>query len=70
MIIYYRVIEVWCEYPFQDIIDHRYCEFSYSKRKFKRIEGLTFDSDTQLIEKEEYLKKELNLKRVALQKIK
>jgi len=70
MIIYYRVIEVWCKFPFQGEIDHRYCEFSYSKRKFKKIEGLTFNSDTQLTEKEEYLKKELNLKRVALQKIK
>jgi hypothetical protein len=70
MTIYYKTFEVWCDYPFQDMIDYRYCEFSYSKRKFKKIDGLNFDSNTSLEEKINHLKKELNLKNVSLIKIK
>lgn len=70
MTIYYRVIEVWCKYPWQDTIDYRYCEFSYSKRKFKAIENLRLDSNTSIKDKEDFLKKELNLKKVIVLKVK
>lgn len=69
MTIYYRIIDVWCKYPFQDTIDYRYCEFSYSKKRFKSIENLKIDSQTSIKEKEDYLKKELNLKNVIVKKI-
>ena len=69
MTIYYRIIDVWCKYPFQDTIDYRYCEFSYSKKRFKGIENLKIDSQTSIKEKEDYLKKELNLKNVIVKKI-
>ncbi len=69
MKIYYRVIEVWCDYPFQDTIDRRYCVFSYKKRPFTPI-GLQMPSDTSIKEKEEFLKSKLNLKKVIVEKIK
>ncbi|OCK53194.1 hypothetical protein BA768_01165 [Chryseobacterium sp. CBo1] len=69
MTIYYRVIEVWCKYPFQDTIDYRYVEFSYTKKKFKSID-LKMDSNTSIKEKEEFLKDRLGLKKVTVIKIK
>jgi len=69
MNIYYKVIEVWCNYPFQHEIDYRYCIFSYSKRKFKQINGLRIDSNTSIKDKEEYLQKELKLKSVKVIKL-
>lgn len=70
MIIFYKIIEVWCKYPFQQEIDYRYCEFSYSKKTFRKIKGLKLRSDTSIHEKETYLKKELNLKKLTVQKVK
>ena len=70
MTIYYKVIEVWCDYPFHQEIDYRYCIFSYSKRKFKIIENLQMDSKTSIQEKEDYLKEKLNLKKVTVLKAK
>lgn len=70
MTIYYRVIEVWCKYPFHQEIDYRYCEFSYSKKKFKVIENIRMDSNTSIKEKEDYLKGKLNLKKIIVLKIK
>lgn len=69
MKIYYKVIEVWCKYPFQAEIDYRYCVFSYSKKKFKQIPDLIMDSTTSIKEKEEYLKLSLNLKKVEVIKL-
>ena len=37
MKIYYKVTEVWCEYPFQSEIDYRYCTFSFSKKKLSQL---------------------------------
>lgn len=37
MKIYYKVTEVWCEYPFQSEIDYRYCTFPFSKKKFQLL---------------------------------
>lgn len=70
MTIYYRVVEVWCDYPFHQEIDYRYCEFSYSKRKFKAIENLRMDSNTSIQDKEDYLKEKLKLKKVIVLKVK
>ncbi len=70
MTVYYKVIEVWCDYPFHQEIDYRYCVFSFSKRKFKKIENLQIDSKTSIQEKEDYLKEKLNLKKVTVLKVK
>ncbi len=70
MIIYYNVITIWCKYPFQDVVDEKYVEFSYSKRKFKAIKNLKIDSNTSVKDKEDYIKKELNLKKFKIEKIK
>ena len=69
MKIYYKVIEVWCDYPFQHEIDYRYCVFSYSKKKFKKIPDIIMDSKTSIKEKEDYLKMKLNLKKVEVFKL-
>lgn len=69
MIIYYKVTEVWCKYPFQNEIDYRYCTFSFSKKKFKQITDLIIDSTTSIKEKEEYLKLKLNLNKVNIIKL-
>lgn len=62
MKIYYKVIEVWCKYPFQDTIDYRYCIFSYKKKPFTSI-GITMPSNTSIKEKEDFLKQELKVKK-------
>jgi len=36
MIIYYRTITIWCKWPWKDVVDRKYCEFSTSKRKFEK----------------------------------
>ncbi|MBP1165081.1 hypothetical protein JOE44_001965 [Chryseobacterium sp. PvR013] len=69
MKIYYKVIEVWCKYPFQDTIDHRYCIFSFTRKPFKNIE-LKIDSNTSIKDKEEFLKERLGFKKVTVEKIK
>lgn len=69
MTIYYKVIIEWQKYPMNDCIDKNYCLFSYSKKKFIPIEGLEMDSDTSLQEKEEYLKKELKVRKIKIEKI-
>jgi len=69
MIVYYRVIEVWCKYPFQSEIEERFCLFSFSRKKWKEILGLKIYSNTSIKNKEEYLKEQLNLKSVKVIKI-
>jgi hypothetical protein len=69
MKIYYKVTEVWCDYPFHTEIDYRYCTFSFSKKKFKQITDLIMDSTTSIKEKEEYLKMKLNLNKVEVIKL-
>lgn len=68
MKIYYKVIEVWCDYPFQDTIDYRYCNFSYKEKPFECI-GLKIDSKTSIKEKESFLKKELGFKKIKVVKL-
>ena len=70
MIVYYKVIEVWGKYPFHQEIDCRYCEFSFSKKKFKAIQNLKMDSNTSIKDKEEYLKEKLKIKKVTVLKLK
>jgi hypothetical protein len=69
MIVYYKVIEVWCDYPFQTEIDYRYCIFSFSKNKFKQITDIVMDSTTSIKEKEDYLKIKLDLKKIKVIKL-
>jgi hypothetical protein len=69
MIVFYKVIEVWCDYPFQTEIDYRYCVFSFSKKKFKEVEGLTMKSNTSIKEKEDFLKEKLNIKKINVVKL-
>lgn len=66
MTIYYRVFDEWCDYPFQDTIEERYCLFSFSRKKFKEILNLKINSNTSIKEKEEYLKEQLNIKTVKV----
>lgn len=70
MTIYYKIIIEWQKYPMNDCIDKKYCLFSYSKKKFRPIEGLEMDSDTSLQDKEEYLKEELKVRKIQIEKIK
>lgn len=69
MNVYYKVIEVWCKYPFQDTIDERYCIFSLSKKPFKDL-GLKIESNTSIKDKEEFIKESLGFKKVTILKIK
>jgi len=69
MKIYYKVIEVWCSFPFQDIIDHRYCIFSFSKKPFRDL-NLKLESSTSIKDKEQFLKERLSLKKVTVEKLK
>lgn len=69
MNIYYRVVTVWCKYPFNSVIDERYCEFSFASKKWKTIDGLKINSNTTIEEKQEYLLKETGIK-YNIQKIK
>lgn len=70
MIIYYKVIIEWQKYPFNDCIDKKYCLFSYSRKKFKAIEGLEIDSNTSIQDKINYLKTELKIRKIQIEKIK
>ncbi|TDQ79533.1 hypothetical protein CLV99_0975 [Sphingobacterium yanglingense] len=70
MTIYYKVIIKWQKYPMNDCIDKKYCLFSYSKRKFKAIEGLEMDSNTSIQEKIDYLKLKLKVRKIQIEKIK
>lgn len=69
MIVYYKVIEVWCKYPFQSEIEERYCLFSFSRKKFKTIGNLRVDSNTSIKNKETYLKEQLNINKVTVIKL-
>lgn len=69
MIVYYKVVEVWCDYPFQTEIDYRYCIFSFSKKKFKQITDIVMDSTTSIKEKEDYLKIKLDVKKINVIKL-
>ena len=62
MTIYYRVIEVWCKYPFHQEIDYRYCEFHTSKRyNYKNKLNFTMTSTTTIEEKKNALSEFLGL---------
>lgn len=72
MIIYYKVIEVWCKYPFHTEIDYRCCVFSTSKKKFEKnkIPDFKMDSNTTIEEKRVALEKALGKKVLKVEKIK
>lgn len=71
MTIYYKIIIIWCKYPFQDVVDEKFVEFYYrKKKKFIKIDSLKMDSNTTIKEKEEYLKTELSIKKVNIVKLK
>jgi len=71
MDVYYRVVEVWCKYPFNQEIDYRYCEFSLSKKKFqsKKLD-ITCPSQTTIEEKQDLLKSFLKIKKINIIKLK
>lgn len=69
MNIYYKVIEIWCKYPFQDTIDERYCIFSLTKKPFNDL-GLKIESNTSIKQKEDFIKEKLGFKKVTINKIK
>ncbi len=69
--IYYRIIIVWCKWPFQDEVDEKYVEF-YVKRKkrFNSILGLKMESNTSIEDKVKYLREKLVVKKLTVIKIK
>lgn len=75
MNIYYKIEITWCKFPFQNEVYEKFVEF-YEKtkgkgsKKFKKIEGLRMETSTSIKEKEEYIKNELQLKKVTITKIK
>lgn len=69
MIVYYKVFEVWCKYPFQSEIEERFCLFSFSRKKFKEILNLKIDSNTSIKEKEDYLKERLDINKITVIKL-
>lgn len=62
MTIYYRIVTVWCKWPFNDEVEDRYIEFSKSKNKFEPIEGLRMKTGLPPSEKVKYLHKYFNRK--------
>lgn len=69
--IFYKVVDIWCKYPFQQEIDYRYVEF-YEKRgkKFFIIHTPFLLSNTTIQEKETFLKENLGFESVKVLKIK
>lgn len=49
--VYWRKIDVWCEYPFQQEISHRYIEF-YSKKRNNYKNKHPFTCDSQIVNKD------------------
>lgn len=69
--IYYKIHTIWCRFPFQDVIDEKYVKFYRKvKNKYIMIPQLEIESNTSIEEKKEYIRKELNIKRVNIIKIK
>lgn len=48
--IYWRKVDVWCKYPFQQEIDHRYIEF-YTTLKASYKTKLPFTCDSSVVNK-------------------
>jgi len=71
MIIYYKTITVWCKWPFQDVVDQRYCIFSTSKKKFDKniIPNFRTESNSSLEEKRKLVESRLNKKVKTLIKL-
>ena len=75
MTIYYKTITVLCEYPFNDEVDYRYCEFytktkSKGSKRYQKIDDLVFESATTLKDKIKYLETMLEQKDIELIKLK
>lgn len=70
--IYWKKIDVWCKYPFQQEIDYRYIEF-YSSKKCSHKHKYEFTCDSQIVgnERVKFVAKQLNLspKNIKLVKI-
>jgi hypothetical protein len=68
--VYYRVDIIWCKYPFNHVIDEKIVTFYQKhKKKFIMLTGLRIESNTSIKDKEEYLCKELNIKKVKVIKL-
>jgi len=71
MEIYYKVHTEWCKYPFNDVVDERYCEFFYKlKKKFIKLHSLKMESNTTIEEKLKYLKENYSEKVTKIIRIK
>ncbi|AZA82206.1 hypothetical protein C1637_09750 [Chryseobacterium lactis] len=71
MIIYYKRIITYHKYPDNDQKDQDYILFSTSLKKFDKnvIEGVKFNPNTSIEEKENFLKQHLKIKKVTVKKI-
>lgn len=67
--VYWKTIEVWCKYPFQQEIERRYIEYSTSKKKFYKNVFLESDNQLTMIEREKLVKEKLKVKSVKLIRI-
>jgi len=75
MNVYYKVITVWCDYPFNDVVDYKYIEFytktkSKGSKRYKKIEGTPFEKNTTLVTKMPFLKEKLKQSKITLIKLK
>lgn len=71
MIIYYRRFTTYQSYPDNDQKDEDYILFSTSRKKFDKniIEGVKYNPNTSIKEKENFLKEHLKVKKVTVIKI-
>ena len=70
--IYWKKIDVWCEYPFNQEIDYRYIEF-HSKKRTNYKTKYPFTCDSQLVNQDRinFVAKQLGLnpKTIKLKKL-
>jgi hypothetical protein len=71
---YYQTVTIFEKYPFQSEVKERFVEFyvktkSKGSKRFQKIEGLRFKSNTSLTEKENYLKANLEKENIKLLKL-
>lgn len=71
---YCKTVTVFEKYPFQTEVKERFVEFyiktkSKGSKRFQKIEGLKFNSNTSLKEKENYLKSNLEKENIKLFKL-
>lgn len=69
--VYWKKVEVWCKYPFQQEIDHRYIEFHSKKRSnYKTKHPFTCSSQVVNQDRRRFVAKELGVKSKTIKLIK